>query len=331
MSAGAPLPRWRVTLDGRDLTGTLQPRLIDLTVTSCRGEAADQLDMRLSDHDGRLDIPPRGAILRVWLGWDATGLVDMGTFTVDEVEHTGAPDVLTLRGRSAHLKSSLRAQREHSWHATTVGAIVDTLAGRNGLAPRCHPSLRSQAVDHIDQTSESDIHFLTRLGKRYDAVATIKAGALILAPIGQGTTASGQPIPAVTISRAQGDQHRWHAADRGAYAGVRARYDDTVSGHTSEVLAGEDDGQGVKTLRTIYASKANALRAARSERQRLQRGASTFEITLAHGCPELYPETRVAARGFKAGIDGLGWLVVRAEHQLGEEGLRTRLEMEVRL
>jgi len=41
----------------------------------------DQLDIQLSDHDGQLAIPPKGAVIRLWLGWSDTGLVDKGTYT----------------------------------------------------------------------------------------------------------------------------------------------------------------------------------------------------------------------------------------------------------
>lgn len=330
MSVGNPKPIWRVTLDGRDLTGTLRPRLIDLTVSSCRADAADQLDIRLSDHDGGLAIPSTHATLRVWLGWDTSGLTDMGTFTVDEIEHAGAPDVITLRGRSAHMRTDVRAQREQSYDNTTCGAIVDILAGRNSLTPRCAPSLASQDIEHIDQTNESDLNFLTRLGKRYDAVATIKNSSLIFAPIGAGITARGQPIPAVVITRASGDRHRWHAADRHAYTGVRAKYDDYHGGKTGDVLSGTDSGQGIKTLRTTYSSKANALRAANSERDKLSRGAVTFEIQLARGRADIYPECHASVRGFKPSIDSSEWIVVKAEHQLSGSGFTTQLEMEIK-
>lgn len=330
MTSRNPKPKWKVSLDGRDLTAAMVPRLIGLTVTSDRQDTADQLDILISDHDGKLALPSRDAVLHVLLGWDDSGLVDMGSFIVDELEHAGAPDVLTLRARSAHLRSRQRQQREQSWHDTTVGAIVDALAGRNALTPRCHPSLAALVVDHIDQTNESDLNFLTRLGKRYDAVATIKAGALILAPIGQGTTATGKPLPSVVITRAQGDQHRYHAADRQAYSGVRAQYDDKSSAKTETVLVGTDDGKGVKTLRTLYASKANALRAARSEHQRLKRGTVSFDITLARGRADLLPETHVALRGWKPEIDATDWTIVRAEHSLNDQGFTTRLSMEWR-
>lgn len=330
MSGSNPKPRWKVTLDGRDLTSTLAPRLMSLKISACRQYSADQLDIELSDHDGQLALPPKTATLQVWLGWDDTGLTDMGTFAIDELEHTGAPDQLILRGRSAHLRGDLRQQREQSYTDTTVGAIIDQLAGRNNLTPRCHASLADAVIDHVEQTNESDINFLTRLGKHYDAVATIKAGALIFCPIGEGTTPTGKPLPSVTLVRADGDQHRYHAADRDAYGGIRALYDDVHTGKTEAVLVGTDDGQGVKTLRTIYASKSNALRAARSEYGRLLRGIVTFEYSLARGRPDLYPEMHVRVRGFKPEIDDTDWIIVRAEHALDGQGFMTRLELEHR-
>ncbi|HWX66054.1 MAG TPA: phage late control D family protein [Rhodanobacter sp.] len=330
MTSRNPQPRWKVTLDGRDLTATLVPRLVGLSVTSCRQDTADQLDITLSDHDGKLALPPTTATLRVWLGWDDSGLTDKGSFVIDELEHAGTPDVIVMRGRSANLRSDLRQQREQSYHDTTVGAIVNQLAGRNKLTPRCHPDLATLAIDHIDQTNESDVNFLTRLGKRYDAVATIKSGSLIFCPIGQGTTATGRPLPKVTLTRATGDQHRYHVADRNAYSGIRTLYDDTHSGKTKDVLVGIDDGKGVKTLRTTYATKSNAMRAARSEYKRLLRGTVTFHYTLAHGRADLYPEMHVSVRGFKPQIDAVDWIIVKAEHLLGDSGYITQLELEHR-
>lgn len=328
MSRGNPKPAWKVTLDGVDLTGKLRPRLVELSITSAREDDADQLDITLSDADGRLAIPPTGAVLRVWLGWDTGGLTDMGSFAVDEVEHSGAPDVITLHARSAHFRSDLRTQREVSYDATTVGAVIDTLAGRNGLTPRCHPSLAALGIAHLDQTNESDLNLLTRLGKRYDACATVKAGALIFAPIGKGTTATGKPIPRVTLTRNQGDQHRYHCADRDTVTGVRATWHDDASGKTMAATVGQDDGKGTKTLRHRYPNQAEAEQASTAEYARRQRGQASFSYTLAHGRADIYPEMPVTVRGFKPPIDATDWLVVRVEHRLGDGGFQTTLELQ---
>jgi len=93
---------------------------------------------------------------------------------------------------------------------------------------------------------------------------------------------------------------------------------------------GVDDGKGVKTLRTIYATRSNALRAARSEYTRLLRGTVTFNVTLARGRADLYPEMHVTVRGFKPEIDAVDWIIVKAEQLLGDAGFITQLELEHR-
>lgn len=331
-AARNPQPRWRVVLDGRDITGRIAPRLVSLTLTASRADDADQLDITLTDHDGRLALPRRGVTLTVALGWDDTGLVDKGTFTVDEVEHSGAPDVVTLRARSVVVKSGIREKREQSWHNLSVGDLVRQLAGRNGLAPRCHPSLAGIHVEHIDQTRESDMNVLTRIGRLFDAVATVKAGCLLFAPIGAGTTAGGMALPTVALVRADGDQHRYHAADRDAYTGVRAYWHDTGAAKRQSVLVGKgkDGGgtAGIKVLRESHATQADALEAAKAEWLRIQRGAATFALTLARGRPDVYPEMPARVRGWKPEIDANPWLVVRVEHALGDGGYTTQLELE---
>src|SRR6185369_1057851 len=109
--------------------------------TDNRGFEADTVEIDLDDTDGALDLPPRGAVLDLAFGWAADGVVHKGSYTVDEVAHHGAPDTLSIRARSADLRAGLTTQRERSWHATTLGAIVRTIADENGLIPVIPASL----------------------------------------------------------------------------------------------------------------------------------------------------------------------------------------------
>lgn len=49
-----------------------------------------------SDHDGLLEIPPKGAVVRLWLCWSDTGAVDKGVYTLDETEHSGSPETFNI-------------------------------------------------------------------------------------------------------------------------------------------------------------------------------------------------------------------------------------------
>lgn len=329
MSAQAdyPIPAWRVVLDGNDLTDRIAPRLIDLTLTECRGGEADQLHLRIHDHDGRMALPRRGVTLTVAIGWRDTGLIDKGSFRVDEVEHSGAPDIITIRARSADLTQKIRTRRERSWHEVTLGKVLRGLAGEHGLKAQIDAALADIAIPHLDQTGESDVHLLQRLGKQYDAVATVKNGTLLFAPIGSGATASGAPLPQPRITRQSGDGHRWHVADRESYSGVSASWGDKAAAQKKTVTVG--NAQNAKRLQHSYSSAAAARQAAQSEWQRIQRGTANFSLRLALGRADLYPEQRVTVEGFKPEIDGTKWLIEKTTHTLtGIGGFTTQVEME---
>ncbi|KJD20847.1 phage late control protein [Vreelandella aquamarina] len=324
-----PKPSYRITLDGSDITPRINGRLISLSLREQRGLAADQLDITLADHDGQLAIPPRGAELQVAFGWQEEGLVDKGRFTVDEVQHTGTPDQLTIRARSADMRGQLPGKRTQGWHDVTLGEIVTTIAGRNRLEPVVAAALNGIRIGHIDQTDESDLNFLTRLGERYDAIAAIKAGRMLFTVAGQGLTASGRAMPAITLTRRDGDQHRYSVTDRDAYSGVKAYWNDTRGAERQTVLAGTEEN--AKQLRPTYATEDDALAAARAEWQRIQRGLAEFELTLALGRADLLPETPLTLAGFKPQIDATAWLVSEVTHSLNDEGFTSSIKLETLL
>ena len=133
-----PQPDYRLSVNGQDITPKLGGRLIELRLSESRGEEADQLSLTLDDADGRMAIPPKGATIDVQLGW-AGQLVDKGSFVVDETEHSGAPDRISIRARSANMGQSLRQRTSRSWHNTTLGTIVQELAQANDLPARIAP------------------------------------------------------------------------------------------------------------------------------------------------------------------------------------------------
>ncbi|MEH5418323.1 phage late control D family protein [Enterobacter cloacae] len=371
IQAGAKIaPAFMLKQDNEDITQDFSDRLISLTMTDNRGFEADQLDIELDDTDEQIALPPRGATLTLWLGWQGSGLIKKGTFTVDEIEHRGAPDTLTIRGRSADFRGSLNSRREQSWHDTTLGVIVETIAARNKLEASVADTLKAIPVPHIDQTQESDAVFLSRLADRNGASVTVKAGKLLFLKAGSGKTASGKPIPLMTLERGDGDRHQFAIADREAYTGVTAKWLHTKDpkpqkqkvklkrkpkeqhlralqhpkatkttvkpkakkeqeAREGEYMVGESDN--VLELTTIYATKAQAMRAAQAKWDKLQRGVAEFSISLAIGRADLFPEMPVAVKGFKRIIDEQAWIISRVVHNLNGSGYTTGLELEVKV
>ena len=328
--AAYPVPAFRLTVDGLDIAQLISPRLMGLELTDNRGVEADQLSITLSDHDGMLAIPPKGAVLRLWLGWSDTGLVDKGTYTVDETEHSGAPDVLSIRARSADLRKGLKTKRERSWSNTTLGEVLGDIAIGNGLTATIAGALDGLPILQLDQANESDANLISRLGEEFDAVASVKACCLLCLPAGGGKTASGLDLPHITLTRADGDQPRYLQADRDSYDGVRAYYYDVNSAKKQEAIAG--GGDNLKDLRHTYSDQQSALRAARAEFRRLQRGSATLSYNLAMGRPDLIPELTYTLQGVKEEIDEIIWYGGNVQHSLSADGGYTvSLELESKL
>lgn len=111
LNKGNKTPAFSISIEGRDITTVLDNRLMGLTLTDNRGFEADQLDLELDDADGKIVLPRRGAVITLALGWKDSRF-SRRAFTVDEIEHTGAPDRLTIRARSADFRETLNTRRE---------------------------------------------------------------------------------------------------------------------------------------------------------------------------------------------------------------------------
>ncbi|MFP3581692.1 hypothetical protein SB659_19220, partial [Arthrobacter sp. SIMBA_036] len=92
---------------------------MSLSIDESRSDEADSLTLVLDDSDGKLAIPKRGEVVRASIGWADTGLVDKGSFTINEVEHAGAPDTITIQARSASMTNAMSERKEKSWHGET--------------------------------------------------------------------------------------------------------------------------------------------------------------------------------------------------------------------
>jgi phage protein D len=367
LPAGARIaPDFSLTLQGNDITHNIRARLLSLTLTDNRGFEADQLDIELDDSDGLMVMPQRNAVLSLALGWQGSQLTHKGRFTVDEVEHRGAPDTLTIRARSADFRGSLNTRRETSYHDTTLGDIVQQIAARNTLTAKLAAGLDAIKISHIDQTQETDAAFATRLASLNGAVAAVKNGCLLFIRPGNGTTVNGKPLPVMTITRRDGDRHNFSLADRDAYTGVTASWLNTrqpkpkkvklqrkpktqhlralqhpnakpatqkaakpAEAQKGEYLVGAEDN--VFAIPTVYATQAAAMRAAQAKWEKLQRGVAEFSLSLAMGRADLVPETPVQVSGFKQVIDAQPWIVSKVVHNLSNSGFTTAVELEVLL
>ncbi|TLP67075.1 late control protein D [Parasedimentitalea maritima] len=326
------LPFFRITVDGTDISGVLAPRLVSLTLTDAAGVQSDNVQITLSDTTlfGRLVEPRAGAEIRVWLGYPLQ-LKYMGMFTADSVEVEGPPDrmmitgLATINGETTSGKTALTDQKKRSWpEGTSIGALVEKIAGEHDMEPAVSQSLADLALPHIDQIDESDMNLLSRVARDFDAIAKPGDGRIVMAKRGESLTASGQPMPTLLLTQKKVSRWRYRNSVKAKAGSVVAVYQDLARGKPEERTAGE--GEPVRRLKRRFPNKDAAQTAADSEFQKLQRAGRSLLITMP-GDPDAMAEGKLLAAGFRSYIDG-EWLITRATHNLDSGGYRTSIESE---
>ena len=312
-------------------------RLMTVYVNVNKKFVADELTIKLYDHVGTLEMPKRGVRLQCWMGFEDSGIHDMGTYVVDGCEWSGTPDTLSITAKSADFKSSLKSGHSQSYHNKTLGDIADTVAKRQQLTLSIKPELVSIDVGHVDQTDESDIHLLTRLCHQYGAVVNIKHGKLLIFTANANVSVSGHPLDITVITRQTGDQFRYSVEDRqGDYTGVSAGYQDkgqatkkaATAGNVEKRGGGDDPYTKTKRLKGTYKSKQAAAAAAGAEMKRIGDEQARFSISTAYAYPAVSTESPIQLQGFKAEIDALKWTVDKAEHTYRKYGgLTSQLDL----
>lgn len=364
-------PVYLLKASGKDITASIAGRLLDLTITDQRGLESDTLEISLDDTDSAIIWPSRGVELQVFIGFTdvaastpllaasdigmtSNGMYDHGKYVVDEIAHDGPPDKLTIRAKAPDLLAKFKGAKTRSFDKTTLGAILRTLASDNKLTAAISSKLSALKVDHLDQTQESDINLLTRLGERYGAAAKIADGKLIFVEAGAATSASGKPLPVMSINRSQVSNHQFTETGRGEYTGVEACWHDVRQAKRKKatataakprkskksksvqppklVVTNEEEVAGsadnVKRLKQTFPDEETAKAAAAAEWMRLQRAKQTLELTISMGIPGLKAETRIPVSGFRKTIDG-DWVAVEVGHTLSaRSGLSTTTRME---
>ncbi len=326
-------PIFSISVDQSDITAKVADRLLNLRITDEAGMKSDTASLTIDNRANAVEVPRRGVIMKIALGYDKTGLVQMGAYTVDEVSSEGPVRTLTISAKAADMQAGLKVRKTRAWVNITLGELVETIAGEHDLQPQVTDALA--AIDiapvpykQLDQTNESDLHLLTRLATQYDAIAKPANGFLLFVSKGEAKAASGQELSAVTLTESDVKTFRARAADRGKYAAVKAYYLDAETQQRVPVTSG--DGTPVFSLRRTYPDAAQAEGAAASKLAALKRGTATLSLTL-EGRPDITAETPLTFVSDDELANG-EWVVTRAEHELSGRaggGLTTRIDAEI--
>ena len=316
-------PAFSIFVDGGDITGKLQDRLIRIQLIEYDGHESDSLEIVLDDRDFAVEAPSSDAPLSLSLGYRETGLVFKGLFMVDEVEVDGPPFTMKIHAKAADQLSAQKQHRTLAYQNKTLGAIVQQIAGRYGLTPGISSDLSSVQYDYVNQTEESDWHFLTRLAKENDALFSIKNGHLIFVSRASNTSMSGLAMPKVIVTY-PGNliRYRAMAKDRPRHKKSKAAYHDLTTGQVVIEDADGSDGSAEFMVRHLQPNKTQAKNSAQAKQNSLDRAQGEVNVEI-EGDPSVTPQGIMLCQTGRTILDG-EWEIKQVTNNLENgSGFRT--------
>lgn len=318
-------PVFRIVADSKDITALINDRLLLLRTSDKPGMESDEFELRIDDRDGAVALPTRGANIEVYMGYAGQSLARLGRYTVDEVELSGPPDSIVIRGKAGDMRGSGKTTRSGSWEGVPLQQIVRDIAARNGWQPVCSVQTK---VPRVDQLNESDFNFITRLARQYDCTAKVADGKLMVMPRQGGQSASGKTLGVVVIKRSDVSRWQFRLGDKTTHKAVQTKHQDKKSGKLQVVDLGNDESPDglppVHTDRHIYPNKSAAEQAAKARLAAFNRSTAGVRLEMA-GRVDLFAERMINAQEFKPGLDG-EYLVDSVEQVFTQSGWTTTVE-----
>lgn len=179
-----PLARrtWlKVTYDNKDISTDLAPYLKSFALNDVFSGAADDIEIELEDRAElwKADwLPEKGALLNVSImdaNWQsaaeqaaqaeesAAEELPLGQFEIDEIEASGAPEVVKIKAVSVPNNTELRGvDRSRSWEKTKLSVIAKDIADAAKLE-LYYKTEDDPDYDRVEQTEQSDLSFLQKL------------------------------------------------------------------------------------------------------------------------------------------------------------------------
>lgn len=264
----------------------LNERLIDWQHIDAAGIESDQLKLTV-DLEGLDGLPSLGGRIGLRVGYQESGMIDKGQFVIARRTPFLFPMRVVLVATAAPFEeldaTGFRSRRSASYGPITLGALFRQLTTRHGLSPRVAPDLDGIQIDHIDQSNETDMGFLTRLATRFGGVTKPVNGLYVLARSGQTKSISGKPLPDVRLSVTR-DNHPGDPAftaakvdeeSRSKFQGCKSIWWDRAAAKERVVQVGTAP---FRKLGQRHGSEREALAAAISEMRRQEREARNIQI-----------------------------------------------------
>ncbi|EAS5077696.1 phage protein D [Salmonella enterica] len=251
MTAPVPQPAYRLVYNQKDITHDVSVYVTSVTYTDKLSGESDEIQVDLEDSEGRWRdawYPGKGDTLTLYMGCAGENLRECGTFSVDEIELSGPPDNVSLRGLATSVTAALRTKNSQGFENTTLAAIAQRIAGKHHL--QLQGQIEPLTLDRVTQYDETDLAFLKRLAGDYGYMVKVTHTHIIFSSL----DALREAAPVFTFTRRDISRYSVRDTIHRIYKGAKHR---SQNSRTKQVVTYQADG-GESTTTVSAATRGHS-------------------------------------------------------------------------
>ncbi|HAT1684421.1 TPA: phage protein D [Klebsiella oxytoca] len=220
MTAPVPQPVWSLVYNQKDITRDVSAYVTSVSYTDKLSGESDEIQVDLEDSEGRWRdawYPGKGDTLTLKMGYAGEPLLECGTFSIDEIELSGPPDRVSLRGLATSVTVAMRTRMNRGFENTTLAAIAQRIAGKHHL--QLQGQIEPLTIDRVTQYDETDLAFLKRIAGDYGYMMKVTHTHVIFSSLDRLRDVA----PAFTFTRRDVSRYTFRDTINRIYKGAKHR------------------------------------------------------------------------------------------------------------
>lgn len=172
-------PNFTVLYNSKNITSDISKHMLSLSYSDKTEGESDEVEIQLEDVDFKWQnswYPEKGAKLTVTIE-----NLKCGVFEIDEIQLSGPPDVVTIRGMATGIVNSLRTKKSDAHENKTLKQIAEKVAAKNELT--IQGEIPEITFGRITQNKETDLAFLKRISKEYGVLFAVRENIITFTSI----------------------------------------------------------------------------------------------------------------------------------------------------
>lgn len=319
--------------EGKDISRNIAPYLINFTYTDNAKDKADDISVTLEDRKGRWRdpwFPTKGdkitasIAVREWKKPDSTESLPCGTFEVTQIECSGPPTVVTIRGVSTLISKPMCSEKHtKAWENTKLSVIAEDVANKSGLK-LYFDCPENPLFERKDQVEKSDLDFFSDLCK--ECGVAVKVSDTQLVCYDEAKNEAREAAGELKFGDKKIISYRFSSKASGVYTAAHLQYHNPAKNENIEVTVKAEEAEGTARVLELN-EKADSIAEAKNLAEKKLRDANNKEIT---GSINMMGDMRFLG-GNNINISGFGafdgkYLIERATHSVSG-GYTTSLEL----